>query len=99
VWSQSQIWLDGGGQLTAFQEAKLNDPGVVALLAPYHACPWTLERTLLVNEVYDGGKWTCGVREMADRAEGAPPCIVYAIFCGIKAQVKIFMKRRRVWHI
>ena len=71
-------WMEGGGQLTAFQEAKLSDPGVVALLAPYHACPWTLERTLLVNEVYDGGKWTCGVREMADRAEGAPPCIVYS---------------------
>ena len=79
TWQKARnAWMSGGGELLRFQEAKLNDPGTVALLAPYHACPWTLERSLMVDQVFDGGKWTCGVREMADREEGAPPCIVYS---------------------
>ena len=55
-------------------------------LQPTASCPGTLRRTNVVSEAFDGGKWTCGLREMrASRPraavatpDAAPPCVVYS---------------------
>ena len=57
-----------------FSQLTLHSPAAVALLAPSTACPFTLERSNLVSQDYEGGKWLCGVRDIIE----ARPCIVYS---------------------
>jgi hypothetical protein len=45
-----------------------------ALVSPYTTCPWTLEKEPSVATVHDGGKWTCGLRELGGRED----CVVYS---------------------
>ena len=36
------------------------------LFSPYYACPFTLEKSTSVKDHFDGGKWLCGLKELAD---------------------------------
>ena len=64
----------------AFSSATLQSASCVALLTPYYTCPFTLARSNLVSQPgeYDGGKWSCGVAEIAETR----PCVVYSIGSG-----------------
>jgi len=48
-----------------------------ALLAPYYPCPWTLAKTASVKEMIDGGKWVCGLAELAAARPRA--CVAYSL--------------------
>jgi hypothetical protein len=43
-----------------------------------YPCLWTLEKKPSVSQVFDGGKWTCGVREIGRRTAGNSPCVIYS---------------------
>lgn len=59
-----------------FADLPLTSPLTQTLLTPYYACPWSLRRSNFVDEVFDGGKWTCGVPESAGRSDR--PFVVYS---------------------
>ena len=47
------------------------------LMAPYYPCLWTLNKSPSVQKRFDGGKWLCGVNELA--TGGTNPCVVYSL--------------------
>ena len=51
------------------------------LFSPYMQCPGTFEKVPGVSLVKDGGKWICGLQELATQRVAAP-CIVYSFGCG-----------------
>ena len=63
-----------------FSSATLHSASCVALLTPYYTCPFTLARSNMVSQPgeYDGGKWTCGVAEIAENR----PCVIYSVGSG-----------------
>jgi hypothetical protein len=69
-------WLEAAllSEREGASRATLHSPLSVALLAPYYSCPYTLLRSNLVSEHFDGGKWTCGIPET--KSGGA--CVVYS---------------------
>ena len=69
------IWDLGG--TPAFHNVPPFSAAAVSLLAPVYDCPWTLERSNYVSEFnFDGGKWTCGLKELSDSGQ---PCVVYSV--------------------
>jgi hypothetical protein len=66
-------WRHKTGGTPAFHKIPATSGTVVSLLSPVYPCPWTLHRTNYVSESnFDGGKWTCGLKEMKKQ------CIVYS---------------------
>jgi len=53
--------------------ATLHSTLAVSLLTPYYSCPFTLQRSNLVSDFFEGGKWTCGVPETSRSR-----CVVYS---------------------
>ena len=68
-------WLEASfsNERDAANRATLHSPLTVSLLAPYYSCPYTLSRSNLVSEYFEGGKWTCGIRETRQSS-----CVVYS---------------------
>lgn len=63
-------WKTGGPP--KFHKVPSTSASVISLLQPVYTCPWTLHRTNYVSSLtpkpqFDGGKWTCGLREMNER--------------------------------
>ena len=63
-------------QNTFFNHASAATFQVAMLLAPYYPCFWTLEKKPSVREVFDGGKWLCGLPELDTTSR---PCVVYSL--------------------
>jgi len=61
----------------AVNHTKVDTMMAGALLAPYYPCPWTLEKTASVKDLFDGGKWVCGLAELA--AARASACVAYSL--------------------
>lgn len=60
-----------------FPDRPITDPRTVSIFSPVTACPWTLLRSNSITDVFDGGKWTCGLPEMA-AAGPTRKCVVYS---------------------
>lgn len=60
----------------AANKATLHSPLAVALLSPYYACPYSLVRSNLVSDEFDGGKWTCGIGET--KRSPYRKCVIYS---------------------
>ncbi|CAE7328701.1 Mettl24 [Symbiodinium natans] len=53
---------------------------VSLLVEPHYPCLWTLDKYPSARQRHEGGKWTCGLPEMASRAPGGPEeCVVYSV--------------------
>lgn len=62
-------WRHKTGGPPAFHRTSITAGSVIALLAPVYTCPYTLRRTNYVSQSnFDGGKWTCGVKEMKNKS-------------------------------
>lgn len=60
----------------AFSAMALTSWNSALLLAPYYPCPWELKKTASVSKRWDGGKWICGLQELAIKSG---PCTVYSL--------------------
>ena len=73
-------WKTGGPP--KFHQVPSTSASVISLLQPSYTCPWTLHRTNYVSEApnFDGGKWTCGLKEMKEARTNSnnKPCVVYS---------------------
>ena len=81
-------WKTGGTKKFHKIEDLSSSPQVLSLvLQPIYTCPyWTLHRTNYVSDTelthvsgksqFDGGKWTCGVKDIVVTPER--PCVVYS---------------------
>ena len=56
------------------------------LMAPYYPCFWTLEKSVSVQVLFDGGKWLCGLDELKASASSrdaashaSSRCVVYSL--------------------
>jgi Methyltransferase domain len=57
--------------------ASLPSPTFWYMFTPYFYCPWTFEKHPSSSVLHEGGKWTCGLQEIATR-RSTLPCIVYS---------------------
>lgn len=63
----------------AFSMMTMHDSqGTLLLLSPSFPCLWTLDKSPSTSQQHEGGKWTCGVPEIAQRPVTSP-CIVYSV--------------------
>lgn len=72
---ERQAWLvTRGGHL---KNNTIRDWVSATVLQPYYPCSWTLRKTLSVRHVRDGGKWVCGMDELARSRPNS--CVAYSI--------------------
>lgn len=58
-----------------FAELRLDSSPAWYLFTPVYSCPGTMEKVPSAAVQHDGGKWICGLKEMA---EAPMPCVVYS---------------------
>lgn len=74
-------WLNAslGYEADAFQSMSIyKGQAVSLLLSPHYPCLWSLDKAPSARQVVDGGKWTCGVAEMARRPKSSH-CVIYSM--------------------
>lgn len=74
-------WINAsiGYEADAFQKMSIYmGQAVNLLLSPHYPCLWSLDKAPSALHVVDGGKWTCGVAEMARRPKSSH-CVVYSM--------------------
>jgi len=60
-----------------FSAMTLRNPSAVALISPTISCPFSLRKAISVRDMHEGGKWICGLEEVAARST-SKPCVVYS---------------------